>query len=85
MWGDGQLREEGYSGIADAPGRAPTAPATGPDVGGAERASVVSHSGPAPATIATQPARRGGMSWPTTIAIATCVAVIVYFVVRALR
>jgi hypothetical protein len=87
MWDDKALRDEGYPGVADAaPGIAPSGPATGPDVGGHERANVVSKGGaqqggaPAPALAAG-----GGLSWPLTIAIATLVAVVVYFAVRMLR
>lgn len=88
MWDDRALRDEGYANVADAaPGVVASGPATGPDVGGHERANVVSQREPtaAPSPAAARPGAGGGLSWPVTLAIATLVAVVVYFAVRMFR
>ncbi len=89
MWDEGALRAAGMSEIA---GGKPTslapAPATGPDVKGDARESVVvggerertKRSG-SPAQ--TRPSQ--GLSWPATVALALALGAVVYFVVRLFK
>ncbi|WP_053235442.1 hypothetical protein [Sandaracinus amylolyticus] len=81
MWDEGSLRDRGFDDVAQAPSPT-TGPATAPGVGGDDRATVHSVPSAAPRPVAPPPA--GGLSWPMTVAIATIVAVVVYFAVRLL-
>jgi hypothetical protein len=86
MWDEASLKKEGYEGLAEAPAEPAKGPATAPDVGGEDRRSVLApETGTASANAAPGPVESGGLSWPATLAIATLVAIFVYFAVRMLR
>ena len=96
MWDEGELRAAGMDEVADRAKSLPPAAATGPDVKGDVRQSVVvgdEKPGASPQAQQAAPRPRprrsadatGGLSWPITIGLAIALGLAVYFLVKLLR
>jgi hypothetical protein len=90
MWSDHALRDQGYEDLAEhrkVEPRQETGPATRLDVGGTANSRVELGSELTGGHPALKPrrARKGGVSWAVTIALAVGLSVTVFFLVRFLR
>lgn len=93
MWNEDDLREAGMEEVAKRAESLPPPAATGPEVRGDVRQSVVvGDERPAPQAQRAAPRPRpgparpsAGLSWPVTIGLAVALGLVVYFLVRLVR